>query len=39
MEKTKQYTETTYSGLKDPKLSATLVRESPFWASAARSLI
>lgn len=36
MEKTKQYTETTYSGMKNPKLSRSLISPSPFWSSVAQ---
>lgn len=35
MEKTKEYTETTYQGLNEPRQSNSLIYFSPFWASAA----
>ena len=35
MEKTKEFTETTYSGMKYAAESTNLVRENPFWAEAA----
>lgn len=37
-EKTKEYTETTYSGLSNPIQSASLVPLSSFWAELAQHL-
>lgn len=37
-EKTKEYTETTYSGISNPVMSASLVSLSPFWGELAQHL-
>jgi hypothetical protein len=38
VEKTKEYTETTYAGMKNPALSKSLVPQNLFWAHIATHL-